>query len=102
MYWKLGLFGYQEYSNATLPEEQQQDEVCTTPACVKAAARLLARLDPSIDPCTDFYRFSCGRFLETYSVPDDSNQLSTLQEMQDEMLLSTRSELIAVFFFLFD
>ncbi|XP_057372654.1 membrane metallo-endopeptidase-like 1 isoform X1 [Daphnia carinata] len=88
-----GLFGYPEYPNATSPEEQEQGEVCTTPACVKAAARLLARLDPSIDPCTDFYRFSCGRFLDTYSVPDDSNQLSTLQEMQDEMLLSTRKVL---------
>lgn len=69
-----------------------ESDTCTSPACIRAAARLLARLDPSTDPCTDFYKFSCGRFLETYSVPDDSNQLSTLQEMQDEMLLSTRSK----------
>jgi hypothetical protein len=32
-------------------------------------------------------------------VPDDSNQLSTLQEMQDEMLLNTRSQLSAIIFF---
>lgn len=69
-----------------------ESEVCSSPACIRAAARLLARLDPSTDPCDDFYQFSCGRFLETFSVPDDSNQLSTLQEMQDEMLLATRRE----------
>lgn len=91
-----GLFGNYEDASAALPEDQHQGELCTTPACVRAAARLLARLDPSVDPCTDFYRFSCGRFLETYSVPDDSNQLSTLQEMQDEMLLNTRSQLITI------
>lgn len=91
-----GLFGNYEDASAALPEDQHQGELCTTPACVRAAARLLARLDPSVDPCTDFYRFSCGHFLETYSVPDDSNQLSTLQEMQDEMLLNTRSQLITI------
>ena len=76
-------------------------ELCTSPSCVRAAARLLARLDPSVDPCEDFYQFSCGRFLETYSVPDDSNQLSTLQEMQDEMLLSTKSSRPFDFFLFF-
>ena len=71
--------------------EQRERRVCTSPACIKAAARMLARLDPSVDPCSDFYQFSCGRFLETGNVPDDSSQLSTLQEMQDEMFQITRS-----------
>ncbi len=65
--------------------------MCTTRACVRAAARILARLDPTVDPCDDFYTFSCGSFLETSTVPDDANALSTLQEMQDEMLHTTRS-----------
>lgn len=80
--------------------EQRERRVCTSPACIKAAARVLARLDPSVDPCSDFYQFSCGRFLETGSVPDDSSQLSTLQEMQDEMFQITRSLLRFCFDFL--
>ena len=74
----------------TRPDGLQGRRVCTTPACIKAASRLLSRLDPKTDPCQDFYQFSCGSFLETGSVPDDSNQLSTLQEMQDDMLRTTR------------
>ena len=65
--------------------------MCATPACVKAAARLLARLDPGADPCRDFYQFACGGFLETGIVPDDSVQLSTLQEMQDDLFRATKS-----------
>ena len=79
-------------ANANATETSGEAEMCTTRACVRAAARILARLDPTVDPCNDFYTFSCGSFLETSTVPDDANALSTLQEMQDEMLHTTRSE----------
>lgn len=90
--------GWLTIGGGSATKYDEQSPSCTSTACVRAAARLLARLDPSIDPCSNFYQFSCGRFLETYTVPDDSNQLSTLQEMQDEMLLATRSNHKVVFF----
>ena len=84
-----------------LLEMGKERPVCTSAACIKAAARVLARLDPSADPREDFYQFSCGSFLETGNVPDDSSHFSTLQEMQDEMLLSTRSDYDIPFTFSF-
>ncbi|KAG8235742.1 hypothetical protein J437_LFUL015610 [Ladona fulva] len=59
---------------------------CDRPACVLASARLLQRLDPTADPCSDFYQFSCGNYLRSQEVPDDSFHRSMLQEMQEEIL----------------
>ncbi|ODM97143.1 Membrane metallo-endopeptidase-like 1 [Orchesella cincta] len=66
---------------------------CTTPACMQAAARLLHRLDPSHEPCEDFYKFSCGNFIARNEIPDDSFQRSTLQEMQQGILIDIKSKL---------
>ncbi|KAH9378256.1 hypothetical protein HPB48_016891 [Haemaphysalis longicornis] len=34
--------------------------VCVTPGCLRLADRLAASVDVSVDPCDDFYQFSCG------------------------------------------
>ncbi|KAH6928668.1 hypothetical protein HPB50_018189 [Hyalomma asiaticum] len=34
--------------------------LCETPGCEKHAEVLKAAMDTSVDPCTDFYRFTCG------------------------------------------
>ncbi|XP_044013825.1 neprilysin-1-like [Aphidius gifuensis] len=37
-------------------------DTCNTPICQQAIAGLLNNMDPSINPCDDFYKFSCGKF----------------------------------------
>lgn len=39
-------------------------ESCTTSACLLAASQIVTHIDPSIDPCDDFFKFACGRFIE--------------------------------------
>ena len=90
-HYTIKLQGWNSQAVGDANATETEPEMCTTRACVRAAARILARLDPTVDPCDDFYTFSCGSFLETSTVPDDANALSTLQEMQDEMLHTTRS-----------
>ncbi|KAK5634794.1 hypothetical protein RRF57_010507 [Xylaria bambusicola] len=57
--------------------------LCTTPACVQAAARILTSMHPeynSIDPCTNFDAYVCGGYAEDhpFEVTD------TLTEIQNQ------------------
>jgi len=48
---------------------QGGDPICLTPGCVKAAAKLLENIDPSQDPCQDFYQFACGTYIKETVIP---------------------------------
>ncbi|KAE9411806.1 hypothetical protein Angca_007964, partial [Angiostrongylus cantonensis] len=36
---------------------------CTTQQCVLTAAHVLSKMDPTIDPCVDFYNYACGKWI---------------------------------------
>lgn len=45
-------------------------KVCLTPGCVKAAANLLKSITTDVDPCTDFYEFAWGNYIEKTMSPE--------------------------------
>ncbi|KAF6035569.1 MME [Bugula neritina] len=51
-------------------------KMCTTPGCAKAAGNLLEAMDDTVDPCEDFYMFSCGNWLKKNIIPEDKSQYS--------------------------
>ena len=56
---------------------------CLTPACVSAAADILKRIDKTVDPCEDFYKFSCGGLDNKLNpIPDDHSDISTASFLQ--------------------
>ncbi|XP_055356518.1 neprilysin-11-like [Paramacrobiotus metropolitanus] len=38
--------------------------VCQTPACKEIAEKVLSRINASVNPCDDFYQFSCGKWMK--------------------------------------
>lgn len=41
-------------------------------------------IDASVDPCTDFYAFSCGGFLKTASIPPDRSSWGTISLVEKD------------------
>lgn len=60
-------------------------DICLKPGCVKAASSILKYLNKSVDPCSDFYEFACGPFLESTNIPDDEDSVSQISLLDDEV-----------------
>ena len=43
---------------------------CLTPECMKLSASISGSLDQTVDPCTDFYKFTCGNWEKNTAIPD--------------------------------
>ena len=50
-------------------KSSNNDGVCLDEECVQLASRILSSMDQSVDPCQDFYNFSCGRFEDNNVTP---------------------------------
>src|ERR1700712_5139454 len=74
----------------------QQPTTSTTPATDATPQKYLpipafdtSSMDTTVDPCTDFYKFSCGRFAANHPIPPDpssSTQFSELQNVNTQAL----------------
>ncbi|KAG0056686.1 hypothetical protein BGZ83_003929 [Gryganskiella cystojenkinii] len=49
--------------------------ICTSRECTIVAADILRDMKPGVDPCTDFFTFNCGGFMDRVSIPDDKAQI---------------------------
>lgn len=56
-------------------------DTCTTPACVKLASTVLTNMDTSIDPCQDFYNYSCGGWDSRNLIPSGYGSWGVFQEL---------------------
>lgn len=64
------------YSNTT-------QTTCQTLGCIKAARELENFIDPSVDPCDDFYSFACGKFLKDTKIPEDKDQVTVFTRIEE-------------------
>jgi len=48
---------------------------CFTQGCLEAKDVLVQSIDTNIDPCTDFYQFSCGGFRNKTPIADDESHV---------------------------
>ncbi|XP_074596112.1 neprilysin-2-like [Brevipalpus obovatus] len=63
--------------------EDLADETCLTPGCIEAASRIIQSLDTSVDPCENFYLFSCGGWINRTILPHGRKRIGTLNLIQE-------------------
>jgi len=64
--------------------KESNNDVCSSPECAEASSRILSKMNPNIDPCEDFYQFTCGKFLDETVIPDDKQSVETFDTLVDE------------------
>jgi predicted metalloendopeptidase len=76
----------------SVPTPVKTEPVKAEPAAKKAefAATVKAAMDPSADPCTDFYQYACGGWIRDTQLPADQSRwvrsFSVLRERNREIL----------------
>ncbi|KAI4876843.1 hypothetical protein NFI96_016975 [Prochilodus magdalenae] len=65
--------------------QSSSDGVCTTADCTQSASRLIENMDPSVDPCENFYHYACGGWLKKNIIPETSSRYSTFDILRDEL-----------------
>ncbi|KTF87990.1 hypothetical protein cypCar_00013003 [Cyprinus carpio] len=78
-------FNINESSKGLKYRSKADRNICTTPQCVTAAARLLQNMDPSVEPCQDFYQYACGGWIERHVIPETSSLHSVFNILRDEL-----------------
>ncbi|ESO99463.1 hypothetical protein LOTGIDRAFT_158548 [Lottia gigantea] len=84
---KIHTNGKQIYNTTsqTIETEDGEAEICLTPTCVKAAARLMNAMDDSVDPCENFFDYACGNWNKVNVIPDDSALYNTFGKLRNDL-----------------
>ena len=68
-------------------------DLCTTPVCVTVAASIINSMDSTVDPCKDFYQFSCGGWINANPIPPGHANWGTFGLMTNQNQLVMRHAL---------
>lgn len=63
------LFHASDKDKPTKGGPQTPDRICLDPACIHAASNILDSVDFTVDPCQDFYDFSCNKWIKDNPIP---------------------------------
>ncbi|ORZ37720.1 hypothetical protein BCR44DRAFT_57418 [Catenaria anguillulae PL171] len=66
-----------------VPPPSPEVEWCLTPECVRMSTRLLDAIDTNVDPCDDFYKYSCGNWEQSHDLPDTKSRVGTFDALFD-------------------
>jgi len=60
-----------ETTSGYIPDDEIViNEECLTPECYETSKSILSKLDITVDPCEDFYQFSCGGWMKENEIPE--------------------------------
>lgn len=48
---------------------------------MSAAAGIMAAMDPTADPCQDFYQYSCGQWIRQNPIPEGKSIWGTFDQL---------------------
>jgi len=67
--------------------------VCMSPTCIDAASSLRKAMDTSVDPCEDFYKYSCGNWEETNIIPEGFGRWGSFGQLGESNSIALKNAL---------
>lgn len=64
--------------------------LCLTESCVQLAGNIISNMDSSVDPCNDFYNYSCGGWGKKNVLPEGYGRWSRFSELDEQNRISLR------------
>ncbi|XP_078330083.1 endothelin-converting enzyme 1-like isoform X2 [Crassostrea virginica] len=65
-------------------QKSKPEEACYSSECVQASAYILGKMDQTVDPCKDFYRYTCGNWMRTTKIPASRSRYNIFSEIEDQ------------------
>ncbi|RCH79708.1 hypothetical protein CU098_000718, partial [Rhizopus stolonifer] len=65
--------------------------LCITPECVLTAAQILQDVDLTLDPCDDFYQYTCSKWEQTHEIPDGKSSINAFVSLINQNKEALRS-----------
>ncbi|CAB3386801.1 Hypothetical predicted protein [Cloeon dipterum] len=84
-------------NESEISKNQDRGETsCDSMECKQSAARIQASMDLSVDPCDDFFQFSCGGFMKQHPVSGSSISIFDQVFSLDSSFDSLKENLIKI------
>lgn len=77
---------------ATTPYSTNNPKICKSETCATESTIVKSHLDQTVDPCENFYKFACGKYVRETILADDKAGQTSFDKLQDKV----REQMITV------
>lgn len=67
-----------------------ESNICLTESCIQASAFILGNINRSVDPCQDFYNFTCGAWAQKTVIPTGKGSISSFAELAERNTIALK------------
>lgn len=62
----------------------EEQSYCSLSTCLEVAGAVKQDMNETVDPCEDFFQYSCGNWIKNNPIPTSVNWVSTFGKLSDE------------------